>query len=353
MVHQVAPGEATFRVGPLTNLASLLLSLGCDPGPVFSRAGFSLEEFQDPDHTLPYVQASRLLADCVEISGCDHLGLLLGQLAGPSHLGMVGFLMRAAATTEQALLALVENLDLHERGSSITLDIGPEYSSLEFSLQIPGVSAVDQIHDLATVMMYKSMRALCGEDWIASAVRIARREPEDLTPYRRFFRTAVYFDATECAVTFQNGCLKQKPPSADKLLYKYLEQEARSQHGLQHQEILKELPAVLRRGLLTEQFTASQVADAFGMQERTLHRRLRAAGTSFRQELDQARMSISQQLLGSTSLPVCDIANAMGYADSSGFIRAFQRWSGTSPSSWRKQNSVALREMAGPTGPLA
>jgi len=52
---------------------------------------------------------------------------------------------------------------------------------------------------------------------------------------------------------------------------------------------------------------------------------------------------VSEQLLGSTSLPVCDIANALGYADSSGFIRAFQRWSGTSPSSWRKHNNLLIQ----------
>jgi AraC-like DNA-binding protein len=80
----------------------------------------------------------------------------------------------------------------------------------------------------------------------------------------------------------------------------------------------------------------------FGLHERTLHRRLRIAGTSFRQELDLARQSVSEQLLGSTSLPVCDVANAMGYADSSGFIRAFQRWTGTSPTSWRRKHGAPM-----------
>ncbi len=51
-----------------------------------------------------------------------------------------------------------------------------------------------------------------------------------------------------------------------------------------------------------------------------------------------------KQLLESTSLPVCDIADALGYADSSGFIRAFQRWSGSSPAVWRKRNSPLLQK---------
>ena len=98
------------------------------------------------------------------------------------------------------------------------------------------------------------------------------------------------------------------------------------------------LSGLQQRGLLSGHFSAPEIAEVFGMHERTLHRRLRAAGTSFRQELDTARRRLSEQLLTNTSLAVGDIATALGYADASGFIRAFDRWCGTTPASWRKQN---------------
>ena len=80
------------------------------------------------------------------------------------------------------------------------------------------------------------------------------------------------------------------------------------------------------------------VADALHMTSRTLHRRLKSAGTTFRFELDAARQSVSRELLENTALPVSEIANAVGYADSSSFIRAFQRWTGTTPSTFRQRN---------------
>ena len=106
--------EATCRVAPLVNLAALVRSLGCDPGPIFQQSGFSVEEFNDPDHRLPYLRGSQLLADCVEATTCDQLGLLLGQRAGPTYLGLDGFLVRAAPKLGQALNSLEENLDLHD-----------------------------------------------------------------------------------------------------------------------------------------------------------------------------------------------------------------------------------------------
>lgn len=348
MIHQAQNSrDATVRAGPLVNLPSLVQSLGCDPGPVFRQSGFTSEDFQDPDHRISYLEGSHLLADCVEATGCKELGLLLGQRAEPSHLGLAGFLTRAAPTVRQALRVLLENLDLHDEGGTATLDIGPDYTYLGYALQLPDVSAVEQIYDLSAVMLCKIMQSLCGPDWVAASVKLPRREPEDKRPYQRYFRTALFFDSTECSVTFSNQCLDHDSPYADALLYRYLEHEAAQLHELQHQELIERLPEVMRRSLLSEQFAARDVANVFGLHERTLHRRLRDSGTSFRKELDAARKTVSEQLLGTTNLPVCDIATALGYADSSGFIRAFQRWSKTSPSSWRKRNNSRLNNGTG------
>ena len=82
---------AMVRMGPLMGLASVVRSFGCDPELLFRAEGFSLAEFSDPDHRVPFVPMSRLLARCVAATSCHHLGLLLGQRAGPSHLGIAGF----------------------------------------------------------------------------------------------------------------------------------------------------------------------------------------------------------------------------------------------------------------------
>ena len=332
--------DATFRVGPLVNLASLVQSLGCDPDSIFRQSGFTVKDFKDPDHKMPYLQGSHLLANCVEATGCEELGLMLGQLAEASHLGLAGFLMRAAPNVKHALRALVKNLDLHDDGGTATLDIGPDYTCFGFAIKVPGLLAVDQMYDLSAVMMYNVMRSLCGPDWAANSVKLPRREPDCRRPYRQFFRTSLFFNSTECSITFNNQCLEHDSPYADALLYRYLEQGAALSHGLQHHEIMEELPGVMRKGILIQRFAARDIADSFGIHERTLHRRLRDAGTSFRTELDTARKSVGEQLLRITSLPVYDIASALGYADSSGFIRAFQRWNKTSPSLWRKRNST-------------
>jgi hypothetical protein len=197
--------EATFRTGPLVNLASLVGSFDCDPVVIFGAVDFKPEDFCDANRRIPYIKASHLFAHCVEATRCEHLGLLLGQMAEPSLLGLAGFLLRTASTVEQALQALVANLDLHDEGGASTLRIGPSHTSLEFALQIPGVAAPQQIYDLAATIMHKVMLGLCGPDWVATEVRLPRREPDDITPYQQHFRAKLLFNSPSCSVVVLIG----------------------------------------------------------------------------------------------------------------------------------------------------
>ena len=71
--------------------------------------------------------------------------------------------------------------------------------------------------------------------------------------------------------------------------------------------------------------------------------RLRAHGVSFEQQLDRLRFDLAQQLLQHSAVSMTDIAVALNYANTSAFTRAFHRWSGSTPSTWRRQCGPAVR----------
>lgn len=333
VVHE---NEPTFQVGPLVNLTEIIRDLGFDPGPIYAEFGYTPETFANPNRRLPLLKCSRLMARCHELTGCNELGLLLGQRAGPALLGLAGFIACASDSVGTALASLSENLDLHEDGSIVVVETNGEWSRFSYSLLTPQVAALNIIYDLCTVMMVQIMRALCGEDWNPTTVELERIEPADRKPYQAFFRSTIYFNSSRCAINFPSKHLELTPPTAEAALFEYLQQDADELHNLQTPGILKALPGVLRRGLLLEETSAQSIAAQFGLQERTFHRRLRAAGTSFRNELDLARQALSEELLNSTRLQVSDVANALGYANASGFIRAFVRWKGISPNRFRE-----------------
>ena len=95
------------------------------------------------------------------------------------------------------------------------------------------------------------------------------------------------------------------------------------------------LRGALYAGLFRNDVSGDDVARHMHLHRRTLNRRLKEAGTTFRQVLDQVRFELAQEMLSDTSLHIAEIAARLGYRMPSTFTRAFRRWSGSSPARWR------------------
>lgn len=76
-------------------------------------------------------------------------------------------------------------------------------------------------------------------------------------------------------------------------------------------------------------------ARQLGTSPRTLQRRLTESGISFWALVEQSRFDIAGALLRDTDLKVQEIATRLGYSSPGGFSRAFARWAGCSPSTFR------------------
>ena len=81
-----------------------------------------------------------------------------------------------------------------------------------------------------------------------------------------------------------------------------------------------------------------QAARNLGISKRTLHRRLREEGASFRSVRDAVRRQAALARLERTGDPVAAIALDLGYSEPSAFFRAFIAWTGLAPSEYRRRH---------------
>jgi AraC-like DNA-binding protein len=340
---------STFvRVGPTMHLPELVGGLGYDPAPLFTSLGLDHTRFADPDYEIPFILSSRLLSRCTAATGCDHLGLLLGERAAISSLGLVGFMLQSAPTVGVALRALVRYLDLHDRGGLATLDIDGGVAQLGYSIILPEASAQEQIYDLAMTFICKLMRGLCGAQWLPTTVLLMRNAPQNAGPYQSAFSSRARFNQTHNATVFSAHWLDQPIAGADPLLYRYLEKEALEAQGRQLTTIVDDMRMLLHRSIAAGHCSATVVAKQLGMHERTLNRYLATANTTFRLELNRVRYEMAQEMLSNGAMQITQIADALDYAETSSFCRAFKRWSGLSPKDWRKSH---LRSRAHKSNP--
>lgn len=79
----------------------------------------------------------------------------------------------------------------------------------------------------------------------------------------------------------------------------------------------------------------SDVAQQLCLSARTLQRRLADEGHTFQSLVDEARRRLATKLLGGTAYSLSEVAFLTGFADQSAFTRAFKRWEGRTPRSYR------------------
>ena len=327
--------QATIRVGGIVVIPEILRDFGVDPDEVLIAAGIDPNLFKDPDHLITYAARGVLIKHCMARTGCQHMGLLIGQRMDMPALGIVGLLMRSMPDAGAALRALEKHFHIHSPGAVPTLRVDGDLAMVVYDIIEPGVEAIDQIGAGAVAMILNMMRSLCGPDFQALEASFAHRKPAEIKPFRQFFRIPLYFDAPQYALTFSRSWLDVRPPNADADLQRVLQKQIDALEAEHSDNIPDHMKDLLRSALLTGHCNEDKIAKLLGMGPRTLIRRLESAGTSFRELVDETRFELAQQMLEDSSLNVGQIAETLGYSRASAFSRAFRRWSGGTPVEWR------------------
>jgi AraC-like DNA-binding protein len=332
------PRPATLRVGGASEILAVLDSFGVDPRDVLNEAGIDPAIFEDPGNLITYAARDRLFSHCVAKTGCPHFGLLVGQRMDLPSLGLVGLLMKTSPTVGDALRNMVNFLHLHSQGAVANLGLDDDFAVLTYDAFESGLEATVQTGDGAVAMMLNMLRTLCGSGFQPKEASFAHRRPDDIEPFRKLFRVPLYFDAKHYSLVFSRDWLAVQPPGADNELQNFVRGQIDGRQTNHSLGFPDQVRSVLRSALMTGHCSEEQIALLFSMHSHTLRRRLEANGISFHELVNECRFEIARQMLENTSLSIAQIGESLGYSRSSSFIRAFRRWSGTTPAKWRALN---------------
>lgn len=82
------------------------------------------------------------------------------------------------------------------------------------------------------------------------------------------------------------------------------------------------------------------IADLLETNVRTLQRKLKASGTTYRDEMDKVIVEFTKELLSRSDFTITDIATYFQYANTANFTRMFKRNTGMSPTTFMKNLSL-------------
>ena len=256
--------------------------------------------------------------------------------------------MRTAPNLHFALWDLEHTQPHDADGAVYYLRRMEQLSVVGYAIYQPGVPAIDQIIDGALALAVRAIRELVGKAVLE--VTFAHAEPPDIGAFRRFFGVPLLFNAEESTVVVPAAALSLPVCSRDDK--ERAGSGPRAVHlALQHPDIVARVVRLLRPRVISGGVSLDEIAAFLSLHPWSLLRRLKARGTTFRRLLNETRYEVAGQLLRGTRLNITQIGVALGYADTAVFTRAFQRWSGASPSDWRARRPEVFADPASSSPP--
>lgn len=231
---------------------------------------------------------------------------------------------------------------IYPRGGELTLEHRGASACLYMNALRDYRSPVAYLIDIFGLMSYQQLFSwLIGEPLRLKTLFLVHDNTEDAAPFNQLFNVPMVIRQPVSGFEFDAAHLAQlvvrKPAELKGFLHHYpfqsltpenfssatFEQRVRTflNDVILHQH---KLPAI------------AHTAAALGLSEATLRRRLGEEGTSFQGIREECLRDAAQHYLRNTERSIEDIANALGFSDSSAFRRAFQRWTNTAPSALRR-----------------
>ena len=331
--------EGMLRAGQVLPALIALDHLGVDAAPIFNACGIPHGTIVDPEAAISLAAACQLMAACTAATGHEYFGLLAARHASPSTMGVVGHLMLQHDDVGSAVCSLMRNLHLSDRGAVPLFDLQGGYALLGYVIADYHACGTASALDLAIGTGHQLMCAMCGTQWHASEIWLAHSPPAKPHHFEAFFRCPVRFDMPYSALLFPEADLArpiiQRAAPSSRAASACCAGSSASELGpsppfaLQVKRLLRVLLAIRR-------CSAQETADLMNVHMRTLNRRLKESGHTFRALADDARFDYARTLLHETRMSLPQIAAAVGYADVTTFNRRFRQRAGTPPGQWRE-----------------
>lgn len=327
---------STQRLGMVAELPGILREMGADPEIIFAEVGMTMAEVS-PAARLPLPSIVHVLTKAIQITGCDHIGILCGLRFRLKHHGIIGELMRTAPTLWQALADYVTWQPLYSNSAIVYLHRSGTDFAFGFGIYAGPTKGTRPIYDCILGVALRMARLLTGKKVSAVEFLHAHRDPRDATVYSRLLGSPVRFNQAQTSMILSEATLKLQLPGADPVLHRQILSTMRADGRWSGLSWSGRTRHELRRSLLSGAAHMDPVAQELGLSTRTLRRRLAEEGITFEAIRDDVRRTAASELLELTDLSMTEIAQALAFASPQVFAESFARWMGTTPSAWRSR----------------
>ena len=321
---------------PATNMLwRHIESCGHDPAPLYRNAGINPALLKKSDARIAISHVDELWRLAVDLLDDPCFGVKMTEHWHPSYVGALGYAWCVSSTLRTAFDRVVRYIHVVTEDLNIKLAETPKGLKVTTDLE-KSVFTLPQHHDVVMSVLMHMCRFNYGEALNPTEVCLAHAEPPCEKVISGFFRVPVVYDAAESSITLATKDVDMQLSSAnkelallhDEFLMKYLIE-------IKKGDIVQQIQSIIIENLPSGNVSDNLIARELNLSERSLQRKLKEHGTTFRSVLDEVRQMAAIQYIKNPVNTMSDIAFLLGFSEQSAFSRAFKKWTGTSPMKYR------------------
>lgn len=332
---------------PGTHLASsarflwrILERRGYDADAVFRAAGLNPALLTDPRarYADAHIAAAWSHADALLTDPC--FGLDAADAWRPSDFHAVGYAMLASRSIRRAIERLVRYFRIINDVAGFSVAATPQRLTVTFVPPPSGPRLTATLEQARWALILGVCRSI--HDGPLDPVELTLQQPPPPCTDRvaACFRCPIRFSAPAGSMIFGRETAERPLVAAncelaaanDRIAVVYLAR-------LPRDDLQSRVKAAVVDHLPSGAPSDEDVAKALHLSTRTLQRKLRDEGTTFSDTVGAVRRELAEAYVRDRNLSLTEIGYLLGFGDTSSFSRAFKRWTGAPPSSYRAQRT--------------
>ncbi|NUP14021.1 MAG: AraC family transcriptional regulator [Polyangiaceae bacterium] len=311
---------------------------GVDANALSAKLGCEPSQLSDPERRIPIQNVFEAWELAMRQIREDRLPIDVGKHATVARFGILGYVMYTRGTVADGLSALCRYHDLINDSGRFRFEPGPEtsivYWEREGTRTLGHRVANEQVLAAGFAIAQQVLENGLPIRW----VRFRHPAPRKSSGHDQHFGLKVSWEAAFDGVGIDSKVLSTPPLGRDEVVQGYFAEAAEqalrrvAKAGSWAVEVARNISELLPSGIPS----VTAVAQRMNTSERTLRRRLASEKTTFERLVVEVQHQRAVELLAGPST-LSDIAFVLGFSDPTALSRAFRRWTGLSPSQWRRQ----------------
>lgn len=309
-----------------------------DASALLTEAGLGPDDPWDPQHMVPDTRYYTLLESIAAQIDATDLPLRVGASMRCDEYGALGLAWKAAPTLHGSMSRVERYARLWT--SVVEYELRDDPRGVLFILHRDGPRRLGmRLSNEATLASAVSIaRQVCPVPFAPLEVQIKHAAPAETTHHEAYFDCPVRFEADHDALLVSPEALAQPNILGDEGISRYLVSHLDRELSEVATEptLLVEAKDAIAQALSEGTPKMADIARRLGYSARSFHRRLSEHGMSFQTLAEDTRRDLAKGLLRDDALSLAEIAFLTGFAEQSSFTRAFKRWVGTTPATYRR-----------------